>query len=757
MDTLQELNTFIEKIQNNVDFAAMLDDNNQNELDAYYSLTQALKKNYRGLINSNTLPNGINGLKVDLTPSQCENLIIDFFASIGIPKEKIANCLSTSGYKNLKVVPNLDRAYQKDGIIYVGEFTNTLDWLKTVVHEMAHYLRSQNTNGIAAIYGTYNEIESKVTEQAFYQYLLASKKPIIVTENGLRCLNQSDIKLQNLREIILESQNLFRFQDEYWFVKKLRSNLKKNGTYQFTKEDLSSLTPFEQTLLKNTTKWQKNYIKENDSTFFNSHNYSLHNGKHITNEFRFIIARLYSEYALSNPFILANFGTFLLNSQIKDKSSLENFFGITNYDELIKNQINNSTSYVATYITSLLTEKSKEYLSTIKSTYGKDMSEEELTYLQKLQESNCVVVDSDTTRYKNNQLAHGIALDDYKVPYAHGSRVFNDDKIHFYLPAILKRNPNITLDDIIKRFDSLLTHELLHFFIRPKANEFDGEKVSNFITEGLVDMATRDIHKKNKLSSDYQSDYGPNVIFVRQALSNISKEERGRLLFNSDIETFLKRTSTKAFNSKQTLKSAIDKTTSYDILLSSIADAYSTSFPVKDRENIKMSALRQLYNLSANEETISLSLEKITEVGNKYYKEAMPKISDLINAYNSKTNDINISLEQSKENTVNKSTNPNLFDTNRAKRQAKVANFATMSLEEENIYHKMLAAKEQLSLDSSVTKAKPMSRVLTKKENTEQNNNDSNSGFISTLLLSLGVGFISGVVSVLSYLFISRG
>lgn len=44
MDTLQELNTFIEKIQNNIDFAAMLDDNNQNELDAYYSLTQALKK-----------------------------------------------------------------------------------------------------------------------------------------------------------------------------------------------------------------------------------------------------------------------------------------------------------------------------------------------------------------------------------------------------------------------------------------------------------------------------------------------------------------------------------------------------------------------------------------------------------------------------------------------------------------------------------------------------------------------------------------
>lgn len=724
MDTLQELNTFIEKIQNNVDFAAMLDDNNQNELDAYYSLTQALKKNYMGLINTNTLPNGINGLKVDLTPSQGENLIIDFFASIGIPKEKIANCLSTSGYKNLKVVPNLDRAYQKDGIIYVGEFTNTLDWLKTVVHEMAHYLRNQNTNGIAAIYGTYNEIESKVTEQAFYQYLLASKKPIIVTENGLRCLNQSDIKLQNLREIMLESQNLFRFQDEYWFVKKLRSNLKKNGTYQFTKEDLASLTPFEQTLLKNTTKWQNNYIKENDSTFFNSHNYSLHNGKHITNEFRFIIARLYSEYALSNPSILANFGTFLLNSQIKDKSFLENFFGITSYDELIKNQINNSTSYVATYITSLLTEKSKEYLSTIKSTYGKNMSEEELTYLQKLQESNCVVVDSDTTRYKNTQLAHGIALDDYKVPYAHGSRVFNDDKIHFYLPAILKRNPNITLDDIIKRFDSLLIHELLHFFIRPKANVFDGEKVSNFITEGLVDMAARDIHKKNNLSSDYQSDYGPNVIFVRQALSNVSKEERGRLLFNSDIETFLKRTSTKAFNSQQTLKSAIDKTTSYDILLY-LSNENDVLQPVQSHF---------LGTFFARKSDGRIDWYHLNE---KYIKEILTKYG-----YSEEYGD-------TKEE--------NLFSNNMNDRQESQKHFATIKPEDENIYQKMLAAKEQLSLDNSVTKAKPMSRVLTKKENTEQNNNDSNSGFISTLLLSLGVCFISGVVSVLSYLFISRG
>ena len=99
----------------------------------------------------------------------------------------------------------------------------------------------------------------------------------------------------------------------------------------------------------------------------------------------------------------------------------------------------------------------------------------------------------------------------------------------------------------------------------------------------------------------------------------------------------------------------------------------------------------------------------------------------------------------------------NLFVRKKSERLKQATHFATIKPEAENTYQKMLAAKDQLSLDNSVTKAKPMSRVLTKKENTEQNKNDSNSGFISTLLLSLGVGFISGVVSVLSYLFISRG
>lgn len=259
-DKVQNINNFIEKIMKNSDFSTMLDDKNQEELDFYYELVEKISHNYKGLVNGNQLPEGINGLKVALLPEQCEKLIIDFFQSIGVSKQVIKNCLSIGGYKNLRIEKGLERAYQKDGVIYLPEFTNTFEWLKTAVHEMAHYIRNQNTNGISATFGTYNEVEAKITEQAFYQYLVNSKQPILIDENGRRPLNQSDIELQNLREIMFEQQNLFRFRDEYWFVKKLRNNFKENGTYFFKEDDYLKLSENEKRMLDNAFKWRENYL-----------------------------------------------------------------------------------------------------------------------------------------------------------------------------------------------------------------------------------------------------------------------------------------------------------------------------------------------------------------------------------------------------------------------------------------------------------------------------------------------------------------
>ena len=737
-DKVQNINNFIEKIMKNSDFSAMLDDKNQEELDFYYELVEKISQNYKGLVNGNQLPEGINGLKVALLPEQCEKLIIDFFQSIGVSKQVIKNCLSIGGYKNLRIEKGLERAYQKDGVIYLPEFTNTFEWLKTAVHEMAHYIRNQNTNGISATFGTYNEVEAKIIEQAFYQYLVNSKQPILIDENGRRPLNQSDIELQNLREIMFEQQNLFRFKDEYWFVKKLRNNFKENGTYFFKEDDYLKLSENEKRMLDNTFKWRENYLPDEKVSFDYESFYSLHNGRHITNEFRFIIARLFSEYAISNPKFLDSFGNYLLNSEIKDKKSLDTFFGVTSYDDLVKNMLTNYTKYTTTYLTSILNDRAKEYLDIIKSMYGKDMSEKQLEYLHELQENNCVIVDADTTEYKNNQLANGTILDVNNTPLAHGGRVFNDDKIHFYLSTMLSRNPNISFNDITRTFDSLLTHELLHFFIRPKANELKSEAVSNFITEGLVDMVARDINQQTGKLANYQSNYGPNVIFVRRALANVPEIERDQLLFNADIETFLKRTSSEKFNSQKELQKAMTMTTNYDALLSKIVNAYGSYLPASERESKQNSGLRQLYNLSANATNLDLAIAQIRQVGSKYYKEAMPSVDRLINEYKGK-------------NIVD---NQSIFKRKREERQEQEYHFATMKPEAKNIYQKM--QEETKNLNNGVTIHKPMSRVLTKKEKTGTSSSTDN-GYINTLLLTLSVGFIAGAVAVLTYLFISRG
>lgn len=464
----------------------------------------------------------------------------------------------------------------------------------------------------------------------------------------------------------------------------------------------------------------------------------MHNGRHITNEFRFIIARLFSEYAISNPKFLDSFGNYLLNSEIKDKKSLDTFLGVTSYDDLAKNMLTNYTKYTATYLTSILNDRAKEYLDIIKSMYGKDMSEKQLEYLHELQENNCVIVDADTTEYKNNQLANGTTLDVNNMPLAHGGRVFNDDKIHFYLSTMLSRNPNISFNDITRTFDSLLTHELLHFFIRPKANELKSEVVSNFITEGLVDMVARDINQQTGKLANYQSNYGPNVIFVRRALANVPEIERGQLLFNADIETFLKRTSSEKFNSQKELQKAMTMTTNYDALLSKIVNAYGSYLPANERESKQNSGLRQLYNLSANATNLDLAIAQIRQVGSKYYKEAMPSVDRLINEYKGR-------------NIVD---NQSIFKRKREERQEQESHFATMKPEAKNIYQKM--REETKNLNNGVTMHKPMSRVLTKKENASTSNSTDN-GYINTLLLTLSVGFIAGAVAVLTYLFISRG
>ena len=94
----------------------------------------------------------------------------------------------------------------------------------------------------------------------------------------------------------------------------------------------------------------------------------------------------------------------------------------------------------------------------------------------------------------------------------------------------------------------------------------------------------------------------------------------------------------------------------------------------------------------------------------------------------------------------------NLFVEQHNKRIRAQNHFATMNLQDRETFAKM----QEETINNGVTMHKPMSRVLTKKENASTSNSTDN-GYINTLLLTLSVGFIAGAVAVLTYLFISRG
>lgn len=87
-------------------------------------------------------------------------------------------------------------------------------------------------------------------------------------------------------------------------------------------------------------------------------------------------------------------------------------------------------------------------------------------------------------------------------------------------------------------------------------------------------------------------------------------------------------------------------------------------------------------------------------------------------------------------------------------RQESQKHFAMMSLEDQTKFETMQASNEK---EKNPENGKdPLKKTLIKKEKTGTSSSTDN-GYINTLLLTLSVGFIAGVVAVLTYLFISRG
>ena len=404
---------------------------------------------------------------------------------------------------------------------------------------------------------------------------------------------------------------------------------------------------------------------------------------------------------------------------------------------------NPNVSFDNITIQNYLQENAKKYLTIIKNEYGTYMSPEQMQFLGQLLTTDCVKVNIDGKEYLLNQ-ANEIndspnmssfekteELRKLNVPLAHGGRVFEDNKIHFYPTVLLSYNPRLSTDELKQKCDEVLIHELLHFFIRPESLDITNmpelKKINNFTTEGLVDMCARDIQQKYGLFPNYNSEYGSNVIFMREALSNIpSLSERMQLVFNGSVQQILKNTSTPTYNSLEKYIEARDKQTKYDALITNISRICN---PEKNQTE---SCQRFLYNFSANFKSKKESIEAIEKISQQQFGDKMPLIQQQTMNYknNIESNNLEEISKVNKDTTVNQKKP---FDQ-RSDSEVKIA-------EQIRLKNQALAEqkKQQKQSEKSMTLVKTNSTVTS-----------GNKGYISTIILCIVIILAICVVAILT-------
>lgn len=332
--TLEELNAFIEKLVRNEDFKNMLtgkvgilDDK------VILELNNVLLSQYNRFLRHRNIPSLMN-LKVNLNSGDYQDFVVRFYETMGISKEVtlpiLQNKLIIQNDKDFRAVT------ERDGLIKLQKFDNTLGWLVTLVHEMAHAISKNNSKGTDNLF---TEVEAKVTEQVFYQYLVNNKINIILDENNsLRALTAEEVQLQRLLEMDHEREYLYRYNRERAVVNGLRNNLKFNKTYCFSEEQYENMDADTKVLLSR----RKNELTQ-DYVGFNPGigAYRLNNGRHLDNEYRFVIARLFVEYTCNHPDILNKFGEYLMSKDYRNQRYIQDFFRIVSINDLVKAEVCN--------------------------------------------------------------------------------------------------------------------------------------------------------------------------------------------------------------------------------------------------------------------------------------------------------------------------------------------------------------------------------------------------------------------------------
>lgn len=177
-----------------------------------------------------------------------------------------------------------------------------------------------------------------------------------------------------------------------------------------------------------------------------------------------------------------------------------------------------------------INEYGQYILNCIKNQYGSSLTKEQLQNIESLLNTEFIVIETPTkedVEFFSKQA--GITNpEDYSpeyIPSAHGGRTKEDNKIHIY-PYTKSFNNCKTDEEIIQScIDSIVVHEIFHYFIRPNLsneNETIKDEFGHFITEGLVQHYAEEFAKKYRLGNP-KSNYGKNVEFVKQLIDSFPK------------------------------------------------------------------------------------------------------------------------------------------------------------------------------------------------------------------------------------------
>ena len=270
----------------------------------------------------------------------------------------------------------------------------------------------------------------------------------------------------------------------------------------------------------------------------------------------------------------------------------------------------------------------KEYLLKIKETCLDFMTQEQKEYLEELltRDSLVVVEENEQAYIENqkeaissdqtlNQEAKDIHISKIKTPIAHGGRVFEDEKIHFYPFLIQSENKEKVCED-------LLMHELLHFFIRPeyipiKTKSLEG--LNTYVSEGMVDLAARYVQEKLGMSEDYKSNYAENVIFLKDAMSELTQEEQVITIFHSDIRDIISNKKIKPIGESKNI------TNSYNMLVTELVELCT--------EEHRHALWYQLMNTTANQKDIPYMINYLRGIFHAQTPDKMEEINKLIDEY----------------------------------------------------------------------------------------------------------------------------